>query len=111
MSNKTIVIGTRLEPQQVKVLERLAKSQGITKSDLMRIFAVNAQSLYTFLYQSELKGAKLNGQLSQWIIDHIPPGATLETLQLVAASMNHAVDLVQQGLQAKVKGAGDEPQP
>ena len=108
MTKKLAVLSARLEPNYIEALGKVAKAQGITKSNLLRMFAANAESLYSLLERKQREQTKLNGDLSKWILDHRPPGATLEALKLVAAAMNHAIEITEEGLKAdKAKGGRD----
>lgn len=90
------VLSARLEPQYIKALTKVAKAQGISKAQLLRAFAADADSLYIFLQEKQQEKVKLNGNLAQWILDHMPPGATTETLEIAATAINHALTMMRE---------------
>lgn len=111
MANKLVVLSARLESEYIEALDKVAKSQGITRSKLLRKFASDAGSLYSFLEQKQEEQAKLDGNFSRWILEHQPPGTTVETMQFVAAAMNHAVEMMQERLRTgEAKEPGEKTQ-
>ena len=97
MSKQKVVMSVRLEPEYVEALSKVANMRGITKVQLLREFAANAESLYDFL-QSEMakqksEVVKFRIDLSQWVIDNMPNDMGADLLEFVSNVMNHAAQL------------------
>lgn len=98
MPKQKVVLSVRLEPEYVEAITRVAKMRGITRVQLLREFAANAESLYNFL---ESERAKRRGQmvtvrdnLSAWVIDHMPEGIGADSLEFLSSVMGRAAQLV-----------------
>lgn len=111
MSSKLAVLSARLEPKYINALNKVAKAQGISKAQLLRAFASDAESLYIFLQEKQREKIKLDGNLAQWILEHMPPGATTETLEVAATAINHALIMMRESQAGKAEEAEEEPQP
>lgn len=97
MAQRRAVLSAKLESQYIDALTKVAKARGITRSQLLREFAANAESLYEFL-QAERRRQQsdklvLNGNLSQWILDNVPYGVSAEMLDFLGTVMRHAAEM------------------
>ena len=97
MARRLAVLSARLEPKYIDALTKVAKVQGLSRSQLLREFAANAESLYEFL-QAERRRQQtdklvLNGNLSQWVLEHVPPGVESEMLDFIGNVMKHAAEM------------------
>lgn len=97
MEKRLVVLSAKLEPEYVDALTKVAKARGLTRSQLLREFAANAESLYEFL-QAERRRQQsdrlmLNGNLSQWVLDNVPSGVTAEMLDFLGGIMKHAAEM------------------
>lgn len=106
MAKRKVVLSGRLEPEYIEALDQVAKAQGISRSKLLREFAENAAALYTFLKtereRQQSEKIMLNGNLTQWILEHSPPEIPPEFLHFLGEVMHHAAQLKE----AQRKGAG-----
>ena len=111
MAKQLVVLSAKLEPQYIDALTKVAKARGLTKSQLLREFAANAESLYEFL-QAERRRQQsdklaLDGNLSQWILDNVPYGVTAEMLEFLGNVMKYAAEM-KRGREAE-GGTGEMP--
>ena len=95
---KTQLIAVRITTETLKSMDEVASQQGISRSALIRDLLENCHSLYRFL-QTERERQQtdriiLDGNLSQWILEHAPPGMTSEQLRFIRNVMDHAVDMM-----------------
>lgn len=95
---KTQSITVRITPEILKSLGELASQQGLSKSGLIRDLLENCHSLYHFL-QTERERQQtdkiiLDGNLSQWVLEHTPPGMTSEQLRFIRNVIDHAADMM-----------------
>jgi hypothetical protein len=94
MAKEKVVLSGRLEREYVEALTKVAKARGISRSQLLREIAANAESLYSFLesernrQQSEI--LTLDGNLSRWILNNMPKDMTAEWLDFIGDVMKHA---------------------
>jgi len=101
--SKTHLVAVRVTPEILKSLDAVASQQGVSRSGLIRDLLENCHSLYSFL-QSERKRQRtdkimLDGNLSQWVLEHVPPEMTSSQLRFIRDVMDHAADMMiaQQG--------------
>lgn len=96
MGKRLVVLSAKLEPEYVDALANVAKARGVTKSQLLREFAANAESLYEFLQAERQRQQSdklaLNGNLSNWVVENVPPGVTAEMLDFLGNVMKHAAE-------------------
>ncbi len=94
MVKRLVVLSAKLEPEYIDALTKVAKARGLTKSQLLREFAANAESLYEFLQaerrRQQSDKLELNGNLSRWVLDNVPYGVTAEMLDFLGDVMKHA---------------------
>ena len=93
---KTQLVTVRITPEILKSLDEVALQQGISRSGLIRDLLENCHSLYHFL-QTERERQQtdriiLDGNLSQWVLEHTPPGMTSEQLRFIRNIIDHAAD-------------------
>ena len=97
MASEKIVLAARIEPEYIASLDAVAKSQGISRSKLLREFALNAATLYEFLKaekeRQQTEKITLNGNLSQWVMEHTPPQVTSEFMHFLGEVMHHAAEM------------------
>lgn len=97
MASEKDVLSARIEPEYIASLDAVAKSQGISRSKLLREFALNAATLYEFLKaekeRQQTDKITLNGNLSQWVMEHTPPQVTSEFMHFLGEVMHHAADM------------------
>jgi len=115
MAKDVVVLSTRLERRYAEALTRVAKLRGITISQLLRDFAANAESAYSFLEQEQLKQRtehpKFNGNMSRWILKNVPQDTPPEVLDFLGTALQHAASLMLEESRAgKAKGSEEEPQ-
>jgi predicted DNA-binding ribbon-helix-helix protein len=72
-----MVISARLEPKYVKALVRAAEIRGITRSQLLREFAMNVDSFDSFLRTERMeqldRAMEKSDDMSLWVVDNMPP--------------------------------------
>lgn len=95
---KSVLIAVRITPEVLKSLDELALQQGMSRSALVCDLLENCHSLYQFL-QSERERQQtdkiiLDGNLSQWVLEHTPPGMTSEQLRFLRNVIDHAADMM-----------------
>lgn len=93
------VLSSRLDARYITALDEVAKTHGISRSQVLREFAENATALYTFL-KAERERQKtdkivLDGNLSHWIVEHSPPQVTPELMHFLGEVMHHAAAIKQ----------------
>jgi predicted DNA-binding ribbon-helix-helix protein len=71
------VISARLEHKYVKALARAAEIRGITRSQLLREFAMNVDSFDNFLRSERMEQLdrvmEKSDDMSLWVVDNMPP--------------------------------------
>ena len=91
------VLSARIEPEYIDALDAVAKSQHISRSKLLREFALNAATLYEFLKaekeRQQTEKITLNGNLSKWVTEHTPPQVTSEFMHFLGEVMHHAAQM------------------
>lgn len=97
MAKRLAVLSARLEPEYIDALTKVAKARGLSRSQLLREFAANAESLYEFL-QAERRRQQsdklvLNGNFSQWVLGRMPPGVDSEMLDFLGDIIKHAAEM------------------
>ena len=97
MSGRKVVLSWRLEPEYADALTKVAEARGMTRSQLLREFAANAESFYRFLESERVKqqseAIALDGNLSRWVLDHIPKDMRPEWLEFLGDVMRHAAQM------------------
>lgn len=98
---KTSLIGVRVSDDVVKSLDEVAQMRGITRPDLIRELLANCHSFYTFIEtekeRQQTERITLNGNLSEWIMNHMPEDMTPEWVHFLGEVMHHVADkLVEQ---------------
>ena len=97
MATEKVVLAARIEPEYIASLDAVAKSQGVSRSKLLREFALNAATLYEFLKaekeRQQTEKITLNGNLSQWVMEHTPPQVTSEFIHFLGEVMHHAAQM------------------
>jgi len=97
MASEKVVLAARIEPEYIASLDEVAKSQGISRSKLLREFALNAATLYEFLKaekeRQQVEKITLNGNLSKWVMEHTPSQVTSEFMHFLGEVMHHAAEM------------------
>jgi hypothetical protein len=97
MATEKAVLSARIEPEYITSLDAVAKSQRISRSKLLREFALNAATLYEFLKaekeRQQTEKITLNGNLSQWVVEHTPPHVTSEFMHFLGEVIHHAAEM------------------
>jgi predicted transcriptional regulator len=96
--SKTRLIAVRVTPDILESLDEVASNQNISKSVLVRDLLENCHSLYRFL-QSERERQKtdrivLDGNLSQWVLEHMPHDMSEEQVRFIGRVMDHVADMM-----------------
>ena len=69
----------RLDPEHIEALNEVAKSQGLTTSEVIREFAKNATTLFEIVKQQnerqETERQAFADNLSEWILNNTPETA------------------------------------
>ena len=95
-------IAIRVPPEIIKSLDEVAMQRDITRPTLIKELLANCHSFYKFI---ELEKARqqtdritLDGNLSEWIMNHMPEEMTPEWVHFLGEVMHHVADkLVEQG--------------
>jgi len=98
----------RVPPEVVKSLDEVATQRGISRSTLVRELLANCHSFYHFIESERVRQQTdriiLDGNLSDWILNHMPENMTPQWVHFVGEVMHHvAEEMVAQG-----KGGGNE---
>lgn len=97
MANEKAVLSARIEPEYIASLDAVAETQGISRSRLLREFALNAATLYEFLRaekeRQQTNKITLNGNISQWIVEHTPAHVDSTFMHFLAEVMHHAAEM------------------
>jgi len=108
MASEKDVLSARIEPEYIASLDAVAKSQGISRSKLLREFALNAATLYEFLKaekeRQQTEKITLNGNLSQWVVEHTPAQVTSEFMHFLGEVMHHAAEMKEAQEKERQKG-------
>ena len=108
MDSEKAVLSARIEPEYIASLDAVAESQGISRSKLLREFALNAATLYEFLKaekeRQQTEQITLNGNLSEWVMEHTPPEVTSEFMHFLGEVMHHAAQMKETQEKERRKG-------
>ena len=96
-------IAIRVPPEIIKSLDEVAAQRGISRPALIKELLANCNSFYRFI---ELEKARkqtdkitLDGNLSQWILNHMPEEMTPEWVHFLGEVMHHvAENMVEQAM-------------
>ncbi len=99
---KTSFIAVRVSDDIIKALDEVAANRGINRSDLIRELLANCHSFYKFIETEKARQQTdkitLDGNLSQWIMNHMPEEMTPHRLHFSREVMHHVADnMVEQG--------------
>jgi len=93
---KNPFIAIRVPPEIIKSLDEVAVKRGITRPTLIKELLANCHSFYRFI---ELEKARqqtdkitLDGNLSEWILNHMPENMTPEWVHFLGEVMHHVAD-------------------
>jgi predicted transcriptional regulator len=105
---KTEFIAVRVAPEVVRSLDEVASQRGISRSTLVRELLTNCHSFYNFLESEKARQQTdkiiLDGNLSQWILNHMPESMTPDWVHFLGEVMHHVAD----EMVAKEEGGGGE---
>ncbi len=93
---RTSLIAVRVSDDIVKSLDEVAAKRGITRPDLIRELLANCHSFYTFIEMEKARQQTdkitLDGNLSQWILNHMPEEMTPEWVHFLGEVMHHVAE-------------------
>jgi len=96
MASEFATLSLKIEPEYIEALDKVAKEQGITRSQLLRDICRNAASLYgTIKAERDRKITEKNeleNSLSQWVVDNSPKDITPELMHFLGEVMHRAAD-------------------
>jgi len=91
---KKVVLSAKIEPEYIQALDEVAKSQHITRSQLLREFARNATALYGILKaereRQQTEKITLDKNLSQWVLEHTPEPMSPDLMHFLGEVIHHA---------------------
>lgn len=94
MAKKKLVLSARLEAEYIQALDEVARSQHITRSQLLREFARNATTLYDLLKavreRQQMEKIAMDKELSQWVLENTPEPMSSELMHFLGEVMHHA---------------------
>ena len=89
-------ISIRLPPEIIGSLDEVASQRGMTRSALIKELLSNCHNFYRFIESEKLRQQSerltLNGNLSKWILDHMPENTTPELIHFLGEVMHHAAE-------------------
>lgn len=93
---KNPFIAIRVPPEIIKSLDEVAAQRGIARPALIKELLANCHSFYRFI---ELEKARqqtdkitLDGNLSEWILNHMPEEMTPEWVHFLGEVMHHVAE-------------------
>jgi hypothetical protein len=86
---KEVMVCVRLESDHAEALVRAAKMRGVSKSELLREFAVNSEAIVRFLDEIPPEADKL----AWWVVDHVPDDDQPELLDFLTKAMAQAAKI------------------
>ena len=93
---RTSLIAVRVSDDIIKSLDEVAVQRGITRPDLIRELLTNCHSFYHFIETEKARQQTdkiiLDGNLSQWIQNNMPPSMTPEWVRFLGEVMYHVAD-------------------
>jgi hypothetical protein len=96
MAKERVVLSTRLESEYIRKLDEVAKARNISRSSLLREFAMHATEFYDFVVvekeRQQNERIRLNGNLTQFVLDHNPE-VPADMLHLLSEVLEHAAEL------------------
>jgi len=95
-------IAIRVPPEIIKSLDEVATQRDMTRPALIKELLANCHSFYKFIEMEKARQhtdrITLNGNLSEWIMNHMPEDMTPEWVHFLGEVMHHVADkLVEQG--------------
>ena len=97
MAQKREVLSAKIELEYIQALDEVAKSQHITRSQLLREFARNAATLYDLLKaareRQQTEKITLDKNLSQWVLEHTPEPMSPDLMHFLGEVMHHAAEM------------------
>ena len=99
---KSSLIAVRVSDDIVNSLDEVAEKRGIARPDLIRELLANCHSFYAFIEMERARQQTdqitLDGNLSEWIMKHMPEEMTPQWVHFLGEVMHHVADkLVEQG--------------
>lgn len=89
-------IAIRVKPEIIQSLDEVARQLGITRSALIKEMLANCHSFYRFLEteraRQQTDQIMLDGNLSDWILNHMPENMTPEWVRFMGEVMHHVAD-------------------
>ena len=94
-------IAIRVPPEIIKSLDEVAAHRGITRQALIKDLLANCHSFYKFIEMEKVRQQTdqitLDGNLSEWIMNHMPEEMTPQWVHFLGEVMHHVADkLVEQ---------------
>ena len=98
-------ISIRLPPEIIKSLDEVAAKRGITRPALIKELLANWHSFYKFIEREKTRQQTdkitLDGNLSEWILNHMPEDMTPEWVHFLGEIMHHVADKLVEQKQGK----------
>lgn len=99
---RTFRLSIRVEPEVIvsldKAVEEMRRAGGkMSRSHLLREMAIHASSFYDFIVAERAKqgtdtSIALDGNLSQWLLNNLPPGVDSRILRFLVTAMHLAAE-------------------
>lgn len=97
VKNRRIMCSAKMEPELIAELDKVAKIQKMSRSNLIREFAKNSGAFYDFLISQKAKQQTemiaLNGLLSRWVLEHSPPEVDSKMMYFLGAILRYAAEM------------------
>jgi predicted transcriptional regulator len=100
-------ISIRVPPEIIKSLDEVAVKRGITRPVLIKELLANCHSFFKFIEMEKARQQTdritLDGNLSEWIMNHMPEEMTPEWVHFLGEIMHHVADKLVEQKQAKTE--------
>ncbi len=94
--SKNQFVAIRVTSEIVKSLDEVASQQGISRSALIRDLLANCNSFYRFIESERIRQRTdrivLDGNLSEWVLKHLPEGMTPDVVNFLGEVMHHVAE-------------------
>lgn len=89
-------IAIRVPPEVIESLDEVAVARGITRPALIKELLANCHSFYKFIETEKVRQQTdqitLDGNLSEWIMNHMPEQMTPQWVHFLGEVMHHVAD-------------------
>jgi metal-responsive CopG/Arc/MetJ family transcriptional regulator len=97
IKTKKVMCSAKMEPELIEELDKVAKAHKMSRSNLMREFAKNAEAYYDFLISQRAKQQAemiaINGILSRWVLENSPPEVDSKMMRFLGAILRYAAEM------------------